>query len=146
MFRAWVKDVLAVAGQQANLRFALKRLGRLSGLTKDEIDRILPPTIDEMEAEEENEILNEDELVDVEPSDDDMLHMEIHNKSSETPAKYAHVRAHKRAMKIKKQHPELFPKKETFDPSVANAMVDQMQGIGGPIQQPNQQQQVPQPQ
>ena len=109
MFRGYIKDVLAVSGSQANLRFALKRLGKLSGLTKDEIDRLLPANVDEMQSEEENEALNEDTLAMVEPSDDDMIHIEIHNKATDTPAKYAHIQAHKKAMRLKKIHTELFP-------------------------------------
>ena len=131
MFRAFIKDVLAVAGQEANLRFALKRLGKLSGMTKDEVDRVLPPTYDEMESEEENEKLSNDEIVEVNPMDDDMIHMETHNKASDTPGKYAHIKAHKKAMLLKKERPELFPQKQQVDPTQVQNLMDKMQGLGG---------------
>lgn len=100
----------------ANLRFALKYLGRLSGIKKDVINQMLPPTIDELDAEDENEQLEANKIVEVLPTDDHVIHMEIHNKLSDTPAKYAHINAHKKAMLLKKMRPELFPK----TPSVAN--------------------------
>ena len=34
----------------------------------------------------------------VKATDDNQIHMEIHNKLSDTPAKYAHIEAHKQAM------------------------------------------------
>lgn len=137
MFRGYVKDVLAIVGPQAaNSRFMLKHLGKLSGLSKDEIDRVLPPTYDELEAEDENNELNSGKLVDVEPTDDDMIHMEIHNKAKDGPEKYAHMNAHKRNMLLKKERPELFPQKDTQEQiDIAGAM-DKMQGIGGQMPQP----------
>ena len=109
MFRLYVKDVMAIQGMDANKRFALKRLGKLSGLMKDEIDRLLPPTVDELDAEDENENLSSGKGVQVEPTDDDMIHVEMHNKAADTPEKYAHIKAHRRNMLLKKTRPELFP-------------------------------------
>lgn len=93
----------------ANLRYALKQMGRLSGLKKDEIDMILPPTVDELIATDENVLLEKNEVVMVKATDDHQMHLEVHNKLSDTPAKMAHIGAHKRAMAIKKTNPELFP-------------------------------------
>lgn len=106
-FRNYVN--LIAQDPNANLRFAMKHMGKLSGLKKDVIDMILPPTIDELEAKDENEMLEKNERVDVLPTDDHVIHMEIHNKLSDTPAKYAHIQAHRRAMMLKKVKPDLFP-------------------------------------
>jgi len=139
MFRAFVKDVLAVAGQQANLRFALKRLGKLSGLMKDEIDQIIPPNVDEMEAEDENEELNENKMVEVDPIDDDMIHMNIHNKASDTEWKAKHIEAHRKNMKLKKQRPELFPQlQQQTDPSQVANIMEKLNGAGGSMPIPGQ--------
>lgn len=100
----------------ANLRYALKYMGRLSGLKKDVINQMLPPVIDELIAEEENDKLENNKVVPVQLTDDHVIHLEVHNKLSDTPAKYAHIQAHKRAMVLKKTHPELFPQA----PSAAN--------------------------
>lgn len=93
----------------ANLRYALKQMGRLTGLKKDEVDMILPPTVDELIARDENVLLEKNEVVMVKSTDDHQMHLEEHNKLSDTQAKMAHINAHKRAMAIKKTNPELFP-------------------------------------
>lgn len=99
------------ADPNANLRFALRHMGHLSGLKKDLIDRILPPTIEEMRAEDENVQMREnpDEPVEVLPTDDHQAHLEIHNKMEDVPAKFAHINAHKRAMMLRQARPDLFP-------------------------------------
>lgn len=107
MVRSYVQMI--AQDPNSNLRYALKYVGRLSGLKKDVINQMLPPTIDEMIADQENEKLEANEVVEVQVTDDDQIHLEIHNKLSDTPAKYAHIEAHKRAMILKKTKPELFP-------------------------------------
>jgi hypothetical protein len=70
---------------------------------------VLPQTIEEMRAEEENVQLRQNERVDVTPQDDHATHLEIHNRMEDTPAKYAHMQAHKRAMLLQRVRPDLFP-------------------------------------
>lgn len=101
----------------ANLRSYAKKAGRML-FGKSEVDMLLPQTIDEMKAENENELLSENKLsgtvnglqmkVEVDPTDDHATHMEIHGKAADTKAKFAHIEAHKRAMMIQRNNPELF--------------------------------------
>lgn len=93
----------------ANLRYGFKRLGKLKGLKKDEIDLLLPPTIEELRAEDENKKMEADELVEVLMTDDHVTHLEVHNKMQDTPAKYAHIQAHKKAMLLARVRPDLMP-------------------------------------
>lgn len=118
-FRGYVQ--LLSQDPNANIRFALKHMGKLSGLKRDVINTLLPPTVDEMIAEDENAKLEANEKVEVSPLDDDNIHIEIHNKLSDTPAKYAHIQAHKRAMILKKTKPELFPQTNGMNPTGAMA-------------------------
>ena len=106
-FRGYVQ--MLAADQNANLRFALRHMGKLTGLKTDVVDRLLPPTIEEMRAEEENDILRDGQKVQVLPTDDHQTHIEIHNKMEDTPEKFAHMNAHKRAMMLMRVRPELFP-------------------------------------
>lgn len=99
--------VLAIPG--SNRRYAARRLGELTGLHRDDIYSLLPPNIHELKAEEENRKLQDNKKAEVDVIDDDMVHMEVHNKASDTPAKYAHINAHKRAMMLKLLQPELAP-------------------------------------
>lgn len=112
----------------ANIRYAEKRLAKLSGMRKDEIDQLMPPTIEEMRAEEENRLLDADELVEVGAADDHIIHMEMHNKAADGPAKTAHINAHKKAMMLQRTRPDLFA---GLPPSAANPQ----QGTAQPGQQ-----------
>lgn len=116
LFRGWVQ--MLAADPNANIRFALKYMGKLSGFKRDIIDQLMPQTIEEIRAEEENETLRKNEIVEVMPTDDHAAHLEIHNKMEDVPAKYAHINAHKRAMLLQSARPELFPPKpNAVDPS-----------------------------
>lgn len=106
-YRLFIKDVLAIDPQNSNTRFALRKIGRLSGFTKEEIEQVLPPSIDELNADTENDTLNENDIVKVQIYDDDFVHIEIHNKSADTQAKFAHMEAHKKAMMLKRVNPAL---------------------------------------
>lgn len=143
MFRGFVKDALAILGPQgSNSRFMVKQLGKYSGMTKDEIDRVLPPNYDELKSEEENQDLNAGNIVSVEPTDDDMIHMENHNKAKDGPEKYAHMNAHKRNMLLKKERPELFPQKSVSQQTDIAGAMGKMEGMNGgmpiPAAQPTQ--------
>lgn len=107
LFRGFVQMVAPLAG--ANIRFAMKHMGKLTGLKKDVIDQVIPQTVDELKAEEENIMLRNNERVNVSATDDHFMHIAVHNKMEDTPAKIAHINAHKRAMVLKKERPELFP-------------------------------------
>ncbi len=121
----------------ANLRYGFKRLGKLKGLKKDEIDLLLPPTIEELRAEDENKQLEKDELVEVLPTDDHVTHLEIHNKLSDTPAKYAHIEAHKRAMLLARVRPDLIPQLPSAqNPTGGQGMV-QGSGTKAPVNEAN---------
>lgn len=104
---------MVMADPTANKRYALKKLGKVYGMPKDEIDRLLPMTIDERIAEDQNMMLNDNKLVPVLPEDDHNVHLEIHAKAAPTAATYAHIETHKRALSIKKTNPELFPADQT---------------------------------
>lgn len=101
---------LAMQEPTANRRYALKELGRTAyGLTKDRLERLFPPTIDERIAEDENTKLNDNKYVPTKVEDDHNTHLEIHSMAAATPATYAHIEEHKLALSIKKTNPELFP-------------------------------------
>lgn len=125
MYRGFVASIST--DPNANLRGALKQLGRLAGLKKDEVDLVMPPTIDELVADEENAVLNADKIVPVDAADDHRLHMEVHNKAADTAAKFAHIRAHVRAIMMQRSNPEMFPggTDSAMNPPAAQNMKDQ---------------------
>jgi hypothetical protein len=114
-FRLFVKDAITL-DPNFNLRLALRELGRLTAVSQALLNQLMPPSIDEMVAEQENAGLNKDKRQDVSATDDDQTHLIIHNKSKDTPYKMAHIEAHKRAMLVKKLRPDLFPQQTAMIP------------------------------
>lgn len=100
---------LAFTDPTTNRRYGLKELARTYGMKKDRIDRLLPPTVDERIAEQENEELNKNKQVQVNVADDHIMHLDIHANAAATSATYAHIQTHIKALSIKKVQPELFP-------------------------------------
>lgn len=116
---------LALSYPAANKLFALRELGFANGVPRDLVYLVLPETQDEMLAREENKKLDSDERVDVGAYDDHLVHIELHNRAAETPAKFAHIEAHKAAMRIKQARPDLFPQvpsEQVPDASVSEKM------------------------
>lgn len=100
---------IALQDPQVNRRYILRKLGKISGLSKADLYLMFPPTIDELHAVDENSKIEDEKLPTVAFSDDDIVHLEIHNKAADNAAKLAHVEAHKKMMLFKKEHPELVP-------------------------------------
>lgn len=116
-YRLFLKDVMATEPQSANVRLALRKIGELSGFEKDEVEQILPPTVDELTAEIENEGLDAGKKVPVNVYDDDFMHMQVHNRAADTPAKFAHMNAHRKAMMVKRANPALdMARSRTMEP------------------------------
>src|ERR1035437_145279 len=108
----------------ANRRFFLKILGRLNGMKPDVLDLLVPPTSEELKAQDENVILDKNQLVQVKPTDDHMAHLEQHSKADETAAKAAHLVAHQMAIEIQRTQPELFPQPTQLDTNGNPVMTD----------------------
>lgn len=100
---------IALQDPDANRRFIQKKLAKLNGMKKEEIDMAFPPTVDEMQASDENEQMNAGKLPPVGIQDDHRTHIEVHAKANQTPESMAHIRAHKKLMIVKRNRPDLFP-------------------------------------
>ena len=127
-------EVLNMAANDptANMRFGVKMVASLSGMERDEIDVLFPPTLDEMMAREQNDALDENKQVPVLPQDNHAVHLEIHAEAADTDATYAHIETHKQAMLLQRDNPELFPGTEQQQPA-------QQAGLPAPDQQGGQQ-------
>ena len=128
----------------ANMRFAYKHLGRLNGLKKDVLEFMFPPTIDELQAKEENNKINSNQLPDIKDTDNHATHIMIHGEATETPAKRGHIFAHQEALRLQKDNPSLFPNASQEQTAMAGLPMPQgedMQGQGGgqsPMVMPDQ--------
>lgn len=100
------------ADPEANHRYFRKKLARINGMKHDEVDRLYPPTVDELLALEENKKLSNDEYVPVNENDNHVVHKEMHAKAAQTKALEAHLEAHTIMQRVKKNQPDLFPQEE----------------------------------
>lgn len=100
---------VAMQEPRTNRMFVLRRMGKILGEKSATLTLMFPPTIDEMRATDENQKISDNKLPEIRALDDDIVHIEIHNKAADTGAKLAHLEAHKQMMMYKKEHPEQFP-------------------------------------
>ena len=92
-----------------NRRFIQKKLAKLHDMPKEEIEITFPPTVDELHAEEENVILNNEKVPQISVQDDHQTHLAIHTKANLSAALMTHIKAHKDLMIQKRNRPDLFP-------------------------------------
>lgn len=100
---------LALQDPENNRRYIQKRLGKLNGMSKEEVDAAFPATVDELQAEDENELLNAQRLPQIDVQDDHRTHIAIHAKANQNAQAMAHIRSHKKLMVIKRNRIDLFP-------------------------------------
>ena len=100
---------LAFVEPDTNRRYGLRLMGKNYGMEKAQLDRLYPPTIDEMEAEAENQLLNENDLAPVKREQNHNVHLLEHMKANDTPASRSHIKAHQQALMLKRDKPDLFP-------------------------------------
>ena len=100
--------VLQSSPEISGKRYTIKKLLRLYDWTRDEIEMAMPPTIDELQAEEENEKLADNKLILVEPNQDHYTHLVIHARVENTNAQKAHCQGHKMFIMKARERPELF--------------------------------------
>ncbi len=105
-----LKDYFSFAFQypDADKLYGLRKLGRLF-VKKDEVERILPLNLDERQARDENDKLNEDEPQPVLIEQDHIVHRREHAAAKDTAAFRVHIKAHDYAEIAKRNQPELFP-------------------------------------
>jgi len=99
---------LALQDPENDRRYIQKYMGRLQGMTKEELDVAFPPTIDEIQAEEENQLLNNNKLPKISVQDDHRTHISVHAKANQNPSSLAHIRAHRKLMLVKRDRTDLF--------------------------------------
>ena len=124
---------LALQEPTSNRRWGLKKLARLNGLEKDEIDRLFPPTVDERIAEKQNDLLNKNKPAPVLREDDHQIHLEVHQKANLTDAAAAHIETHIKALSIKKVNPEFFPESQMateFQTPAGSPQISVPSGVG----------------
>lgn len=71
------------------------------------IDRVVPDSLDEIKAGQENDILEKDKLPRIDPMDDDETHLYVHYMAKKTSATWAHILAHEEQLAEKLRRAEM---------------------------------------
>ena len=103
---------LAIQNPENDRRYIEKKAMRLAGSSKEEIDAMFPPTIDEIQAGKENEILDAKKLPKISIDDNHQVHRQIHGKANQNAYSVAHIRAHEKLMIIKRDRQDLFQQQQ----------------------------------
>lgn len=89
---------MASQDPSTNRRFILKYIAQLSGMQNDMIDRMMPPTTDEIIARAQNELLSNNKPAEFTVNDNHLVHLEEHLKATDTSATRIHCDMHKIAL------------------------------------------------
>lgn len=90
--------------QSLNRRYFNKKAAKIvGGFEADEVDRLYPPTADELKAQGENDQLNDNKVPKIDIHDDHYIHLQIHANADDTHASIVHIEAHKKAIMILRQ-------------------------------------------
>jgi hypothetical protein len=85
------------ARPEASRNFIERSMLRLNEIPQDWIDVMVPESPTEMECKLENELLSRNMTADIKIDEDHLSHMIIHGEAEDTPAKFAHIEAHRQA-------------------------------------------------
>jgi hypothetical protein len=87
-----------------NRRYENKKLAVIvGGYDRSQVDRLYPPTVDEMKAEQENIKLNKNQFVPIDINDDHQTHLQIHAKADDSKSAIVHIETHKKAMMLQRE-------------------------------------------
>ena len=67
------------------------------------LDVLMPDTIDEIKATQENELLGEDDFMNASPTDNHEQHLAIHYMAKDSWAKWTHIMEHEELLSLQKQ-------------------------------------------
>jgi hypothetical protein len=98
---------LIMQDPEADKRASIKKALELAGLDGQEIDNILPPTSDEIIAQEQNDMINKGEEPPFLVNDNHLVHIRIHREAMENDIKKNHILTHLKALKIEQENPTL---------------------------------------
>lgn len=88
--------------------YGARELGKMI-MPREKVERLLPLTIDERIAKQENEVLNKGDVVPVKREDNHIVHLRMHIAAKDNEQTRDHVKAHELALIFQKLRPELFP-------------------------------------
>lgn len=98
---------ILMADPTINRDVLFKDRAKLAGFTEMEMQSLFKPNPEQVLAIDENEKLNKNESVNVNPTDDDLLHIKEHLKAAENKKTIAHIEDHWEMYIVKNKNPNV---------------------------------------
>lgn len=137
MLNGFAQTIAADPTVNVDKTYLYRKLGRLL-IPKQEIERIIPLSVDEYQALEENKKLNDEEMVRVNIAENHQVHLRVHASADDNPVTRRHIQMHIYMLMQKRTSPSAFPQMPGEQDSGA-------QLTPTPNAQPNANNQVKQP-
>jgi hypothetical protein len=108
MMQGFVQAMVQDPGIQPDKTYTYRKMARLL-MPKQEAERMIPLSIDEWQALEENKKLNDGDMPKVTVEQNHQVHLRVHASADDTPATKRHIQIHIFMLMQKRQFPQAFP-------------------------------------
>lgn len=108
MLQGYVQMVVADPTINADKTYTYRKMGRLI-MPKQEVERMIPLSIDEYQALEENKQLNDEEMPKVKIEQNHQVHLRVHASADDNPTTRRHIQTHIFMLMQKRNYPQAFP-------------------------------------
>ena len=108
LMQGFVQNITQDPRVNLDITYTYRKLGRLI-MPKQEVERILPLSIDEYQALEENKKLNDEEMPKVTIEQNHQTHLRVHDSADDNPMTRKHIQIHIYMLMQKRRNPTAFP-------------------------------------
>lgn len=108
MMQGYVQILAADPTITFDKTYTYRKMGRLI-MPKQEVERVMPLTVDEQQALDENKKLNDEEMPKVLLAQDHNVHLRVHASADDNPTTRRHIQIHRYMLMQKRMNPQSFP-------------------------------------
>ena len=130
--QGYIQMVVVDPAITSDKTYIYRKMGRLI-MSKKEVEKMLPLSIDEYQALEENKRLNEKELATVLIDQNHQVHLRVHDSAEDNPTTRRHIQLHIHMLMQKRSSPTAFPMLPGEQPGGATTPAP-TPGVANPIQ------------
>lgn len=137
MLQGYVQMVVIDPAINSDKTYIYRKMGKLI-MPKNEVERMIPLSIDEYQALEENKSLNDNKMPRVTIEQNHQVHLRVHDSADDTPATKRHIQIHMHMLMQKRQNPTAFPPMPGEQPTGATTpsqtpqVTNPIQSVGAP--------------
>lgn len=108
MQQGFVQMLVADPSSNVDKTYTYREMGKLI-LSKQKVERMIPLSIDEYEALEENKQLNDEEMPRVTVQQNHQVHLRVHSTAADNKVTRMHIKLHIHMLMEKRMNPSAFP-------------------------------------